>query len=70
MADANEENRILRLSEVQERVGLARSTIYDRLDPSSPRYDRTFPKPIKLGQKAVGWHETQIQRWIKSRPQA
>ncbi|WP_231982598.1 helix-turn-helix transcriptional regulator [Pseudomonas mucidolens] len=41
--------RILRLKQLSERIGLGRSTIYDRMDAQSPRYDATFPKPIKLG---------------------
>nr|WP_330220786.1 AlpA family transcriptional regulator [Pseudomonas frederiksbergensis] len=59
--------RILRLKQVQERVGLGRSTIYDRINPKSPRYDSSFPKPIKLGVSAVGWIEANITTWIESR---
>ena len=60
-------SRVLRLKHVQERVGLGRSTIYDRMNPKSPRYDETFPKPIKLGIAAIGWVEAEIDAWIKSR---
>lgn len=60
-------SRVLRLKHVQERVGLGRSTIYDRMNPKSPRYDSTFPKPIKLGIAAIGWIEAEIDAWIKSR---
>lgn len=60
-------SRVLRLKQVQERVGLGRSTIYDRMNPNSPRYDSTFPKPIKLGIAAIGWIEAEIDAWIKSR---
>lgn len=59
--------RVLRLRQVQERLGLGRSTIYDRMSPRSPRYDSTFPKPIKLGGSAVGWIESDICHWIDSR---
>nr|WP_267397930.1 AlpA family phage regulatory protein [Pseudomonas sp. GM_Psu_2] len=31
--------RILRMKQVQERVVLSRSTIYDRINERSPRYD-------------------------------
>lgn len=61
--------RILRIRQLRECIGLSRSTIYDRLNPMSPRYDSTFPKPIKLGRFAVGWVEEDIYRWIGSRPQ-
>lgn len=56
--------RILRLREVMTRVGLSRSTIYDRMNKTSPRYDKTFPKPVKLGQSAIGWIESSVDHWI------
>ncbi|WLG78937.1 AlpA family transcriptional regulator [Pseudomonas sp. FP1911] len=59
--------RVLRLKQVLDRVGLSRSTIYDRMNPASPRYDSSFPKPIKIGSSAVGWLESSISKWIESR---
>lgn len=59
--------RVLRIRQLRECIGLSRSTIYDRLNPMSPRYDSTFPKPIKLGGSAVGWLEEDIRRWIDFR---
>ena len=41
--------RILRFHQVQARTGLSRSTIYRRLAGGS------FPKPLSLGARAVGW---------------
>ncbi|MVF52161.1 AlpA family transcriptional regulator [Pseudomonas monteilii] len=58
--------KILRLKEVVNRIGLSRSTIYDRINPDSARYDRTFPKPIKIGRAAVGWLESSVNEWIES----
>lgn len=62
--------RILRLKHVLDRVGLSRSTIYDRLDEKSPRYDRSFPRPVSLGGAAVGWLEADISEWIYSKSNA
>lgn len=59
--------RILRMRQLRERLGLSTSTIYDRLNPMSPRYDFSFPRPIKLGASAVGWIEEDVCRWIESR---
>ncbi|QJI13864.1 MULTISPECIES: helix-turn-helix transcriptional regulator [unclassified Pseudomonas] len=59
--------QILRMAEVTRRVGLSKSTIYDRINPRSTRYDNTFPKPIKIGLSAVGWLEEHINSWIESR---
>jgi len=58
---------ILRLKKLQERIGLKRSAIYDRLYPKSPRYDPTFPKPVKLGNRdraAMGFVESEIEEWL------
>ncbi|MEA9978578.1 MULTISPECIES: AlpA family transcriptional regulator [unclassified Pseudomonas] len=59
--------RVLRLCHVIQRVGLSRSTIYDRINPKSSRYDESFPKPIKIGIKSVGWIESSISEWIESK---
>lgn len=59
--------KILRLSQVQDRIGLSRSTIYDRINPKSPRFDSTFPRPVKLGVSAIGWFESGITEWLEQR---
>jgi prophage regulatory protein len=61
---------ILRRKQVEARTGLSRSSIYDRLrqNPKRPGdYDPTFPKPISIGAKAVGWIEAEVEAWIESR---
>ncbi len=50
---------ILRLPTVKERTGLSRSTIYLRIS------NGTFPSPISLGGRAVGWVSDEIQLWIE-----
>lgn len=58
---------ILRLKQVMERTGLSRSTIYDRIQPSSPRHDPSFPRQISLGGDAVGWVDTELDAWLQRR---
>ena len=53
--------RFLRLPEVLARTGLSRSTIYVRLDQGS------FPRPVSLGGRAVGWIESEVNEWIRER---
>lgn len=55
---------ILRRRTLEARVGLSRSTIYDKLNPNSPRFDPTFPKPIRLGGFAVGWLAHEVDEWL------
>jgi prophage regulatory protein len=58
---------IIRRKEVEARTGLSSTTIYDRLDSKSSRYDESFPKPISLGGRSVGWIEAEIVEWIQQR---
>jgi prophage regulatory protein len=55
------ESRILRINAVKGKVGLANSSIYLMIANGS------FPKPIKLGIRSVGWLESEIDEWIKTR---
>jgi prophage regulatory protein len=55
---------ILRRKQVEARTGLSRSTIYLRVS------DGTFPKPVSLGARAVGWVESEISDWLASRIEA
>lgn len=58
---------ILRRKQVEARTGLSRSSIYARIrhNPKRPSdYDPTFPKPISVGAKAVGWVESEIDDWL------
>lgn len=60
-------SRVIRMRELTQLLGLSRSTIYDRLNPKSKRYDPSFPKPIKIGMShsaAVGWRLDGVMRWI------
>lgn len=59
--------RIIRRRRVQELTGIARSTMYDKMNETSPRYDASFPKAIKLGGSAVGWLEHEVLAWINGR---
>jgi prophage regulatory protein len=52
---------ILRLPAVKASTGLSRSTVYLRVSQG------TFPKPVSLGGRAVGWVEEEIQSWLAER---
>ena len=52
---------MLRLPTVKATTGLSRSTIYLRVAQG------TFPKPVSLGGRAVGWLEAEIQEWLQRR---
>jgi prophage regulatory protein len=53
--------KILRLPEVKDRVGLSRSSIYQAIQR------KEFPSSIPLGARAVGWLESDVAEWLTSR---
>ncbi|WP_288939240.1 AlpA family transcriptional regulator [uncultured Roseovarius sp.] len=52
---------ILRRPDVERITGLSRSTLYAMMAEGE------FPKPIRLGKRAVGWREADIAAWLESR---
>jgi prophage regulatory protein len=57
-------HQILRRPAVEAATGLSTSTIYDMM----ARGD--FPRPVRLGKRAVGWRERDVTEWLESREQA
>ena len=55
---------ILRLPQVKARTGKGRTSIYNGVK------NGTFPAPIALGPRSVGWLDSSITDWIESRPRA
>jgi prophage regulatory protein len=53
--------RLLKRRQVEAKVGLERSSIYDRLARGE------FPKPVNLGPKSVRWIESDVDKWIAAR---
>lgn len=57
MTDRRRDN-LLRLADVKKRTGLARTTIYNRMNAG------TFPKAIQISRGLVAWYESDIDRWV------
>ena len=55
-----DDRRILRREEVSRVTGLARATIYQMIQ------DRSFPPPIRLGTRSVGWRLKDIDVWLEA----
>ncbi|MDE2679645.1 MAG: AlpA family transcriptional regulator [Gemmatimonadota bacterium] len=53
--------RFVRLHEVMARTGLSRSTIYVMMA------EGRFPKPVPLGERSVGWIESELEEWLRDR---
>ena len=54
--------QLLRLPAVLRVTGLARSTVYRMVA------ERTFPAPVKLAKRAVGWRHDDVRQWTIGRP--
>ena len=55
---------VFRRPEVERITGLSRSTLYAMIAEDE------FPKPIRLGKRAVGWREADIAAWLESREES
>lgn len=53
--------KILRLPRVIDRVGFSRSAIYAFVSKGG------FPRPVKIGARAIGWLDSDIDDWIGER---
>lgn len=53
---------LLRMPIVMQMTGLGRSTIYRMIAESK------FPRPVRLGERAVAWRRTDLDRWSQARP--
>ena len=51
--------KLLRRKQVEEASGLSRSFIYQMMA------EGRFPKPLKVGRRAVRWREDDIQNWLE-----
>jgi prophage regulatory protein len=58
---SNDNVQLLRLPQVCKVTGLRRSMIYQL------EAEQRFPRRIKIGVRAVGWIEGEVQQWLWQR---
>jgi prophage regulatory protein len=51
--------QVLRLPQVCKMTGLCRSSIYQM------EAEKRFPRRIKIGERSVGWIESEVQSWLR-----
>lgn len=59
-AGSDDGERLIRLSEVKQRVGLGKTLIYEMIS------EGRFPKPYKLTPAAARWSAREVDAWIAS----
>lgn len=57
----NTKIRLIRMAEVLSKTGFKKAWIYQLISNES------FPKPIKLGSRAVAFIEDEVDQWIVER---
>ena len=50
--------KLIKLSRVMEKTSLSKTAVY-----TTPG----FPKPVKVGKRAVAWVESEVDQWISAR---
>ena len=58
------EETFIRRKALEAKLGLSCSTIYAMMAANK------FPRPIKIGRCAVGWRNSDIQTWVRSKVDA
>jgi len=53
--------QLVRLSDVLEQTALSKTAAYAGIRAG------TFPKPVQLGERAVGWVQAEIDAWVQAR---
>ena len=56
------DQQLLDLHQVKRLLQMSRSSIYVAIA------DGDFPRPIRVGRRAVRWFANEIYAWVKSRP--
>ena len=54
----------LRRPAIEVATGLSRSSLYSMMDTDD------FPRPVRIGKRAVAWPEIAVTAWLASRPTA
>ncbi|MDE0614965.1 MAG: AlpA family transcriptional regulator [bacterium] len=57
-------DRLLTRRQIEERCGLSTSSIYRLMDKG------LFPRPLRIGSRAVRWPESEIEAWLSTRPRS
>jgi prophage regulatory protein len=53
---------IMKLPELVQRTKISRSAVYAMIARDE------FPRPVRLGRRAVGWRVADVEAWIADRP--
>ena len=59
-------DELLTRPEVEGLVRLKKSAIYRLSDDP----DSDFPRPLKIGPKAIRWRRSELTAWLDSRPRS
>ncbi|WP_316378477.1 AlpA family transcriptional regulator [Enterobacter hormaechei] len=55
---------LIRLSEVQKRIGYSKAWIYRLLK------EKRFPQSVKIGSRSIAFVESEVDEWINQRIEA
>lgn len=53
--------RLIKISEVIEKTGMSRSTVYDLIGKGK------FPQQVQLGPRSIAFVEAEIDSWIRNK---
>ncbi|HDR9017870.1 AlpA family transcriptional regulator [Burkholderia multivorans] len=57
-------DQVMRMKDVVKKIGLCRATVYAMIKRGE------FPRPIRIGERATGWRESELEAWLAKRSAA
>ncbi len=64
------EDCVIGIRKTTQLLGRSRAWTYAKMDVNGKYFDADFPRPIRLGPKAIGWKLSEIMAYINSRERA
>ena len=58
------QEQLIRRHDVEAATSLSRSAIYAMMDEGK------FPRPVRVGKRAVAWKKSEIEEWMATREAA
>ena len=58
---------VITLKDLCTTLSISRSMVYLKITESSKHFDGTFPQPIKLGARRIGFKRTDVDNWLEAR---
>lgn len=61
---------IIRINSAAKILGVSRTSLYNKTCKGGKYFDPTFPGPIQVGVRSVGFWKSEVEMWIRDQRKA